>query len=119
MKTTLDEIIEFEQTELAVASWEWASIERSAAGVDGAVKVDLGRRTRQIVQKGILRAPGREALSAKVDFVCDMAGGASHTVETTDGQRFENLWIDLFKTSSIEYSGRGASCEFEIRYVQL
>jgi hypothetical protein len=119
MKVTLDEIIEFEQTELAVGSWRRESIERAAAGVDGAIKVDLGRRTREIVQKGVIRSPSRATLLAKVDFVCDMADGASHTMETADGDKFENMWIEKVIVGSIEYRGSGAAVEVEIGYVQL
>ena len=119
MKVTLDEIIEFEQTELAVGSWRRESIEKAAAGVDGAIKVDLGRRTREIVQKGVMWSPSRAALMAKVDFIYDMGNGASHTMETAEGDKFENMWIETVKIGSTEYRGSGASVEVEIRYVQL
>jgi len=119
MKATLDETIEFEQTELAVGSWRRESIERAAAGVDGAIKVDFGRRTREIVQKGIIRSPSRAALLSKVDFIYDMANGASHTMETAEGDKFENMWIEKVMVGSTEYRGSGASVEIEIRYVQL
>lgn len=119
MKVTLDGIIEFEQMELAVGSWRRESIERAAAGVDGAIKVDLGRRTREIVQKGIIRSPSRAALLSKVDIISDMANGASHTVETAEGDKFENVWIETVMVDSMEYMGSGASVEIEIRYVQL
>jgi hypothetical protein len=120
MKATLDGIIEFEQMDLAVGSWRRASIERSAAGVDGALKVDLGMRTREIVQKGVIRAPSRSALMAKVDFIRDNQDGACHTMETSaGGERFEDMWIEKVMVSGTEYGGSGASCEIEIRYVQL
>ena len=119
MKTTLDGIIEFEQTQLAVGSWRRESIERSAAGVDGAVKVDLGRRTREIVQKGVIQSGSRAALLAKVDIISDMANGASHTVEIAEGDKFENMWIEKVVVGSTEYRGSGTSVEIEIKYVQL
>ena len=119
MKATLDGTIDFEQTKLDVGSWRRDSIERAVAGVNGAVNIDLGKRTREIVQKGVIRAPSRSALMAKVDFIRDMADGACHTMETAEGERFENLWIDTVKVGSTEYRGSGASCEVEIRYVQL
>jgi hypothetical protein len=119
MKATLDGTIEFEQTELAIGSWQRGNIERAAAGVDGVVSIDLGKRTREIVQKGLMRAGSRAVLRIKVDYVRAMADGKCHAMETAEGERFENLRIDSIKASSTEYSGRGASCEFEIRYVQL
>lgn len=119
MKATLDRTIEFEQTELVVGSWRRDMIERGAAGIDGVVSIDLGKRTREIVQKGLMRAGSRAVLRIKVDYIRAMADGACHTMETADGQRFENMWIDSVKVSSTEYSGSGASCEVEIRYTQL
>jgi hypothetical protein len=119
MKATLDGTIDFEQTELVVGSWRRESIERAAAGIDGAIKVDLGRRTREIVQKGVIRAPSRSALMAKIDFVRDMADGTCHTMETAGGARFEDMRIEKVMVSGTEYSGSGASCEVEIKYVQL
>lgn len=119
MKATLDGIIDFEQTKLDVGSWRRDSIERAAAGINGAVNIDLGKRTREIVQKGVVRAPSRSALMAKVDFIRDMADGACHTMETAEGQRFQDMWIEKVMVSGTEYSGSGASCEVEVRYVQL
>ena len=119
MKVTLDGTIDCEQMELAVGSWRRDNIERSAAGVDGAVKVDLGQRTREIEQKVVMRAPSRRALFAKIDFVRGNQDGSSHSMETGEGERFENLCIEKVTVGHIEYSGSGASCEIEIGYVQL
>lgn len=119
MKTTLDGTIEFEQTELAIGSWRRDSIERSAVGVDGALSIDLGKRTREIVQKGLARASSRAVLRIKVDSIRATADGKRHTMETVDGERFDNLWIDSIKVGGTDFSGRGASCEVEIRYTQL
>ena len=119
MKTTLDGTIEFEQTELVVGSWRRDSIERSAAGVDGALSIDLGKRTREIVQKGVMRASSKAVLRIKVDYIRAMADGTCHTMETADGQRFQDMWIERVKVSGTEYSGSGASCEVEIKYTQL
>jgi len=119
MKATLDGIIEFEQAKLDLGSWQRDSIERAAAGVDGVVNIDLGKRTREIVQKGVMRAASRSALMAKVDFFRDMADGRYHTMETAEGRRFEDMWIEKVMVSGTEYNGSGASCEVEIRYVQL
>jgi len=119
MKATLDGIIEFEQTELSIGSWGRASIERSAAGVDGAVRIDLGGRTRQIVQNGAVRAASRALLLATVDFLRNRQNGASHTMQTSAGEQFEELWIERIKVGHIEFAGSGASCQIEIDYVQL
>jgi len=119
MKATLDGTIEFEQVELSVGSWRRDNIERSAAGVDGAVKVDLGQRRREIVQKVVMRAPSRTALFAKIDFVRGNQDGRCHSMETGESERFEHLWIDTVKIGSTDYRGRGASCKVEIRYEQL
>jgi hypothetical protein len=119
MKATLDGTIDFEQTKLDVGSWRRDSIERAASGVDGVVSVDLGRRARDVVQKGVIRAKSRSALMANVDSIRDMADGACHTMETIEGERFENLRIDSIKTGGTDYIGAGACQEIEIKYTQL
>lgn len=119
MKATLDGTIDFEQTKLDVGSWRRDSIERVAAGVNGAVNIDLGKRTREIVQKGVIRSSSRALLRIKADFIREMADGTCHTMETAEGQRFQDMWIEKVMVSGTEYSGSGASCEVEIKYVQL
>jgi len=119
MKATLDRTIEFEQTELAVGSWRRDNIERSAASVDGTLSIDLGKRTREIVQKGLIRAGSRAVLRIKVDYIRAMADGSCHTMETAEGERFENLRIDTLRAGQKDYSGTGVCCEIEIEYTQL
>lgn len=119
MRAKLDGKTEFEQTELAVGSWRRDSIERSAAGVDGVVSVDLGKRTRKIVQSGLVRAGSDEGLKSKIDAVSALMDGGTHVLETAVGERFDNLRIDAFEMGQKDYSGRGACQEIEIKYTQL
>jgi hypothetical protein len=119
MKVVLDGVVEFEQEELRVGSWRRDVIERAAAGVDGVVSIDAGRRTREIVQKGVMRAASDEALRSRIDSISALMDGGTHTLKTAEGQEFDNLRIDAFEVGQKDYSGRGASCGFEIRYVQF
>ena len=119
MKATLDGISLLEQRELTVGSWRRDEVERAVAGLDGAVSIDLGMRSRELVQVGVLWAVSEAKLKQRVDVITLLMDGNGHTLVTGDGRAFANVRIDSFETGSREYSGRGVSCEFEIRYTQL
>ena len=119
MRAALDGTIEFEQHQLKVCSWRRDTVERTAAGLDGVLSVDLGMRGRVIVQKGVLRGESEEGLKAKVAEVLATLDGQMHTLVIGDGQEFENLRVDVFEISNKDYSGRGVGCDFEIKYTQL
>lgn len=119
MNATLDGVVGFEQVDIAVGSWERGSVERSAAGVDGVVSVDLGLRRREIVQRGLIWAFTNEQLRSKFDTIRMLMDGGTHTMIGDDGSYFDRLRVDGVEEGRRAYSGRGVSCEFEIRYRQL
>jgi len=119
MQAKLDGTVEFEQQQLKVESWQRETIERAASGVDGVLSIDLGKRSRKIVQKGVLRAESDEALRSRIDTVSALTDGGTHTLQTAEGQQFDNLRIDAFEMGQKDYSGRGACQEIEIKYTQL
>ena len=45
--------------------------------------------------------------------------GGTHTLMGSDGSYFDRLRVDGIEEGRKAYSGRGVSCEFEIRYRQL
>ena len=119
MKATLDGINLLEQRELTVGSWRRDEVERAVAGLDGAVSIDLGMRSRELVQAGVLWAVSEAKLKQRVDVITLLMDGSGHVLVTGDGRSFANVRIDSFEAGPREYSGRGVSCEFEIRYTQL
>ena len=119
MKAAFDGIILFEQIELKVGSWEREAVEKSAAGLDGSVSVDLGSRRREIAVRGLVWAFSDQQLKARLDLVRVMMDGGSHTLTVEDGQYFDRLVIDSVELGRKAYSGRGVSCEFEVGCMQL
>jgi hypothetical protein len=119
MKATIDGTIEFEQLGLQVESFSRDTVERAVAGLDGKVSIDLGRRGRQLQQRGILRAASSETLRSSVESFSGLVDGNVHSLVLEDGRRYDDLRIDAFKVEAETHGGAGSSCSFEVRYTQL
>ncbi len=119
MKVVLNGIATFEQRKLTLGSWRRESVERSAAGVDGTVSIDLGKRSRELVQEAVFRAFNEVQLKAKVDIVRQYMDGSACWFVVQGGQQFDNLRVDSIEVEDKDYSGAGVSCVCEIRYTQL
>jgi hypothetical protein len=121
MGTTLDGQAVFDEQDLAIAvgSPSRASLTRTVAGLDGVASIDLGRRTRQIRQTGVLRAASRSALLARVSAIVTFIDGRTHTLTAPDGQTYGNLRMDAFTQIGECAGGAGTSIRYEIVYTQL
>jgi len=121
VSTTLDGKALFDEQDLKiqVGTWQRASVERTIAGLDGMVSIDLGRRGRQIRQQGILGAASRAALRSRVTVIEGFIDGSTHTLVTTDGQEYANLRMDAFKQLEANVNGAGIAIGYEIAYTQL
>ena len=119
MRGMVDNAIAIEDTSVEVESWERDSIDRSVAGLDGVLSIDLGMRGREILQKGILRAASSAGLSEKIASVQVLMDGKSHTLSFDDGRAFADLRIDLFDVGRRQFGGSGVSCACVIKCTQL
>ena len=120
MACRLDEKLLFEeQAEIEVEAFKRASVERSVAGLDGAVSIDLGKRSRKIRQSGELRAASSEQLRKLVDEILAFQDGKVHKLQTDDGDVFEDLRMDSFKVDGERQSATGLVADYEIEYTQL
>ena len=119
MAAILDSTIRFEQLGLEVGSRARDSIERSTAGVDGTLSIDLGMRERKIVVKGLLRAVSVELLFTRENSIAELIDGYMHVLESANGVEFRNLRIDSFEVTQQDYSGGGVCSEFTIQVTQL
>ncbi len=121
MSVTLDgqKLFDERHTVIEVGSAQRASIERAAAGLDGVLSIDMGRRSRQIRQVGELRARSRADLDRRVEAVSAFMEGRTHTLVTSSGEEFENLRMDSFKVKDERVSGGGLVADYEIIYTQL
>jgi hypothetical protein len=121
MATTLNGQNLFDERTLhiEVGSISRDSIERSVAGLDGFIGIDLGQRGRIIKQIGSIKASSRAKLEDRVGSIRDYMDGYAYTLITNSGGRFENVRIDAFKTKNERPSGAGLVVDYEIIYTQL
>jgi len=121
MNVTLDGQNLFDQQQLNIetSSIKRASVERSIPGLDGVLSIDLGRRSRQVIQKGILQAKSRTQMNDKIGAISAYLDGNTHTLTTSNGKVFENLRMDVFKAGKERASGAGIAIDYEIAYTQL
>ena len=121
MNVTIDgqNLFDEQQLEIQPASENRDSIERTVAGLDGVLSIDLGRRSRQIVQKGELRAKSKMQMNERISAISACLDGNTHTLVTGNGETFENLRMDVFKLGKERSSGAGLIVDYEIVYTQL
>jgi hypothetical protein len=121
MGMTLDGLALFGdgETELEVGSFSREHLDRSAAGLDGVVSIDLGGRGRKIRQKGELRARSKAELNSRVEAISAFVDGNTHALVGSQGDTFENLRVDSVNVKNERTSGSGVVADYEIIYVQL
>ncbi len=95
------------------------SVERSIAGLDGVIGIDMGQRGRIIKQTGSIRAPSKAQLEDRLSSIRDYMDGCAYTLIADSGERFENIRIDAFKAKNKRPSGAGLAADYEIVYTQL
>ena len=108
-----------QQLEIEPGSIRRDSIERAVAGLDGVLSIDLGSRSRQIKQKGVLRAKSRAQMEEKISAISACMDGDTHTLSVGGGDIFENVRVDVFKVGSVRTGGGGIEADYEIIYAQM
>jgi hypothetical protein len=121
MKTTLDNVILFDEQTLQISSGSFHrdSIERTVPGLDGTLSIDLGQHGRKIKQTGTLRAKSRANLEERIGKIATFIDGNTHTLVTNSGQEISNLRMDSFKQGTEHTDGTGIVTDYEIIYTQL
>ncbi len=119
VKATVDGTVSFVQLALEVGSWRRQTMERAAAGLECVVSVDMGGRSRALVQRGEMRAFSGGGLEVKLAAVRGLMDGRVHTLAVSDGRSFANVRVDSVAAGDRVYGGGGVRCEFEVRYTQL
>jgi len=121
MNTTLDgqSLFDEQQLEIEPGSVSRDSIERTVAGLDGVLSIDLGKRGRKIKQSGVLRAKSQSQMDDRINTISAYMDGDTHTLVTSSGEEFDNLRMDVFKLSKERTSGGGICYDYEIIYTQL
>lgn len=118
---TLDgqNLFDEQPAEIEAGSNRRDSIEKTVAGLDGVLSIDLGRRGRKIKQTGLLRAKSRQQMDEKIKAISAFMDGGAHTLKLNSGDLFEDLRMDVFKVGKFQPSGVGIAAEYEIVYTQL
>ena len=121
MNTALDgqSLFDEQQLEIELGAVSRDSIERAVPGLDGVLSVDLGGRSREIKQKGVLRARSRSQMDERISAISAFMDGNTHTLMISSGKEFENLRMDVFKVSKERAGGGGVVIDYEIVYTQL
>ncbi len=121
MVTMLDGQALFDEQRLGVEVGSPArdSVERSVAGLDGLLSIDLGLRGRRIRQKGVLRAASRAKMNGRIAAISAYIDGGVHTFVTSSGEEFGDLRMDSFEAGPFQFTGGGVEVAYEIVYMQL
>jgi hypothetical protein len=121
MATTLNgqNLFDERTLQIEIGSVSRDSIQRSVAGLDGVVGIDLGRRGRIIKQTGSIKARSKAELDDRLGSIREYMDGYAYTLITSRGERFENIRIDSFRTQNEHHNGTGLTVDYEIIYTQL
>ena len=101
MSVTLDGNVLFDQQDLEIqqGSFSRSSLEKSIAGLDGVLSIDLGRRSRVITQKGVIMAQSKAAMDKQIAAISAFLDGDTHTLSTKAGLLFNNLRMDVLNSA--------------------
>jgi hypothetical protein len=108
-----------QQLEIELGSISRDSIERAVPGLDGVLGIDLGRRSKEIKQRGVLRAKSRAQMDERISAISAFMDGNTHTLITSGGKEFEDLRMEVFKVGKERAGGGGIAIDYEIVYKQL
>ncbi|MBN1508731.1 MAG: hypothetical protein JW955_17920 [Sedimentisphaerales bacterium] len=121
MSVTLDNSTLFDEQgfEIETGSLSRAHIDRAIPGLDGMLSIDLGERTREIRQKGVLRASSRAAMQVRIDSIAAFMDGRTHTLRAAGGREYRNVRMDSLRQIDERAGGQGIIVQYEIIYTQL
>jgi len=100
-------------------SWQRQQFRRGFAGVSGELVMDMGLRSRQVVQAGRLQAQSAGELQAVMEQIERLIDGKTHVLEDNHGRSFRRVIVEHFEPETPLARGRGFWCDYTIRYRQL
>ncbi len=121
MSATLDGQKVFDEQELKIepSSVRRDSIERAIPGLAGVLSVDIGRRSRKVKQRGVLRANSQSQMNNRISTISAFIDGNTHKLVAGDDREFDDLRMDTFRVVKERASGSGVVIDYEIVYTQL
>jgi hypothetical protein len=100
-------------------AWERSQVRRGFAGVDGEMVVDLGVRSRRIVQTGRLCAPTAAAMNTIIAQIESLQDGQLHALIDNLGRTYAHVMVESFALDGPPKCGRGFWCEYTVNYMQV
>jgi hypothetical protein len=99
--------------------WQRQLQRRGFAGVDGEMILDLGLRSRRIVQAGRLEAGTANGLAVLADAIDACCDASENTLVDNHGRSHARVILESFRPTTPRQRGRGFYCDYEIEYLQL
>ena len=106
-------------SEVRPGAWERSLLRRGLAGVNGELVIDLGLRSRPIVQTGRLQADTASALHSQIAQIESFVDGSAHALTDNHGRQYARVVLESFEPTTPVRKGRGFWCEYRITYRQL
>lgn len=100
-------------------SWQRQLERRSFAGLDGELVLDMGMRSRQIVQQGRLQAQTAEILQAQLAAIEAFQDGLTHALTDNHNVSYSKVLLESFEPATPLNRGRGFWCDYTLTYRQL
>ena len=100
-------------------SWRRQLERRTFAGLHGELVLDLGARSRTIVQQGRLQAPTAADLHAILEAIDAYADGAFHTLIDNHGHSYDRVLMESFEPTTPVAHGNAFWCDYTLTWRQL
>jgi len=102
-----------------VGAWERSLDRRGFAGVDGEAVLDMGLRSRPLVQTGRLHAETAASLHTSMSQIEAVVDGRVHTLIDNHGKTYSRVIAERFEPGMPVKRGRGFWCDYTLQYRQL
>lgn len=100
-------------------AWRREAIHRGFPGVVGELVFDLGRRGREITQRGRLQAETAQDLHDLLSAIAVKDDAQLHTLTDHDGQTYTKTLVESFAPAGPVRVGRNYTCDYTVKYLQL
>ena len=104
---------------IRTGSWQRCVERRSFGGLDGELLLDMGMRSRIIVQKGRLQDQALDDLQTIISQIETLVNGQLYALVDNHGRTFSKVLLEHFETTTPIRKGRSFWCEYNINYRQL
>jgi len=101
------------------ATWSRSMQPRSFAGVDGELVLDMGLRSRRVIQQGRLQSSTAAGITALTSAIESKLDGKTHTLIDDLGCTYSPVIVEKFEPATAVSRGRGFWCDYTITYRQL